>query len=73
MAFTSWSALKTQILDAIADGDILTSEYSIGGRTQRFRSMDEVEKILNLCDRMLGSENGGMTAYANFKDPGSSE
>lgn len=71
MAFTTWSALKTSILDAIADGSILTQSYTIAGRTRTFRNLDEVMRFLSLCDRMIAAEGGGMTAYATFKDPGS--
>ena len=45
MAFTTWTALRTAIKDAIADhvaGSACTGEYSIGGRSLKYRSYDEL-------------------------------
>lgn len=52
MAFTSFSDLKTAILDAIADsvaGAPCTGEYSIDGRVMKYRSYDE---LLALYDKI---------------------
>jgi hypothetical protein len=53
MAFTTWQALKTSILDDIADGSILTKSYSIGTRTRVFQSMAEVIEFLKFCDDQI--------------------
>ena len=45
MAFTSWTALRTAIKDAIADhvtGSACTGEYSISGRSIKYRSYNEL-------------------------------
>lgn len=69
--FTTWAALKTQILNALSNGSILTEEYEITGRRRRFRSLKEVREMLDYCDMMTGSTTeGGLTAYASFKKSG---
>lgn len=71
MAFSSWANLKTQILDALADGSILTGSYTIQGRTHQFRSLKEVAEMINFCDlQIAASSSGDLTSYAEFKRPG---
>ena len=69
MAFVDWSTLKTQILDALADGNILTGEYEIEGRRHKFRSLEEVMKFLELVDTQIAAGSGRKTAYAQFERP----
>ncbi len=59
MAFTTWSALKTAILDDIASGSILTKSYSVADRTRTFRDMGEVIEFLKFCDQQIVSEVSG--------------
>jgi len=56
MAFTTWSALKTSILDDIASGSVLTQSYSIAGRSRYFRTMTEVVDFLKFCDTQIAAE-----------------
>ena len=62
MAFTTWSALRTAIKDAIADyvaGSPVTGEYSIGGRTLRYRSIEDLKNLLKLTYEMEDLETAG--------------
>jgi hypothetical protein len=62
MAFTTWSALRTSIKDAIADyiaGSPCTGEYSINGRRLVYRSVDDLKKLLLLTYEMEELEGGG--------------
>ncbi|HOS77024.1 MAG TPA: hypothetical protein PLL15_03210 [Syntrophales bacterium] len=56
MAFTTWTALKAQILDDIAAGSILTRSYSIGSRSRTFNTMTEVIEFLKFCDYQITCE-----------------
>ena len=52
MAFTSWEALKTAILDAIADhvaGKPCTGEYEIDGQRMKYRSFDELQRLYDFA------------------------
>lgn len=56
MAFTTWSALKTSILDDIASGSVLTKAYSIHDRSRTFRDMTEVITFLERCNKEILAE-----------------
>ncbi|MBI9016882.1 MAG: hypothetical protein JEZ07_06430 [Phycisphaerae bacterium] len=58
MAFTTWAALKQQILDGISAGTVLTSSYSYSGQQREFRSMKEVTDFLVFIDYQIASESG---------------
>lgn len=66
MAFTSWAALKQQILDAMADGSILTRSYAVGDRQRTFHSMKEVMDFLAFCDGQIMSAAGSRANLARF-------
>lgn len=68
IAFTSFSALRTQLLDDLAAGKVLTSAYSIGGRSISFRSLKEVTDYLATLDVLIKAEGGGGYSYAAFKE-----
>lgn len=70
MAFSTWTALKTSLLDAIADGSILTSSYAINGRSHSFRSLDEAMRFIQFCDQQIAAESGPLTSVAEFVRPG---
>jgi hypothetical protein len=63
MAFTTWSALRTAIKDAIADyianGGPVTGAYSINGRSLTYRSIDDLEKLLKLTYTMEAIDSAG--------------
>jgi gamma-glutamylcysteine synthetase len=56
MAFTTWQALKTSILDDIASGSVLTKSYGIANRSQTFRDMGDVISFLKFCDEQILAE-----------------
>lgn len=71
MAFTSWSALRTAIKDAIADyvaGSPITGSYTINGRQMTYRSIDELKKLLQLTYEMEDIESAG--DYSNRQSYG---
>jgi hypothetical protein len=73
MAFTSWSALKTAILDDLAGGKVLVAGYSIGGRSISFKSMKEVMDFIAFCDIQIKAESGGATAFAKYERPNATD
>jgi len=59
MAFTSWSALKTQMLDDFASGDwSMLKSYSIGTRQVTYRSFVEFKQQLEFVEAMAARESG---------------
>jgi hypothetical protein len=74
MAFSTWSALKTSILNDIADGSILTQSYNIAnGRSRNFRSLREVTDFLQFCDMQIAAEGGAQENYVEFTRPGADD
>ena len=69
MAFTTWAALKTSILDDMADGSVLTKAYGVEGRTRTFQDLRQVMDFLKLIDANIDAEAGKIT-YAQFDRPG---
>lgn len=74
MAFTTWSALRAAIKDAIADhvaGTPCTGEYSIGNRRLRYRTFDELCGLLEKTYKLEGLENTGSrqtrTSYGRYR------
>jgi len=59
MAFTTWAALKTKILDDIANGSVLTQAYSSSDKTHTFRSMADVITFLKYVDLQIAAEESG--------------
>ena len=70
MAFTSWTALRTSILDGLADGSVLTSSYGIHGRNHVFKSLYEVRSFLDFVEMQIAAESGDQTSLAQFTRPG---
>jgi len=64
MAFTTWAALRQQILDAITDGSILHKSYTTPGASASFRDFDEVRKFLDYIDSMIDEEAHGRIRVA---------
>lgn len=69
MAFTTWSALKTTILNDLADGSARTRRYSVGERQVEFHSLKEIMDFLAYCDVMILGESGVRTNLVTFKVP----
>lgn len=57
MAFTTWSALKTSILDDIASGSVLTKSYAVGDVNRTFRDLREVTEFLKFIDYQVSAES----------------
>ena len=57
MAFTTWSALKTSILDDIASGSVLTKSYAVGDVNRTFRDLREVMEFLKFIDFQISAES----------------
>lgn len=72
MVFTSWSILKTAILDDLASGKSLVGGYSIGGRSISFKSLIEVQNFICFCDIQIKAGDNS-TAYAKFERPNATD
>jgi len=62
MAFTTWTALRTAIKDAIANhvaGSPCTGEYEIGSRRMKYRSFDELMNLYRQTFIMESIESEG--------------
>lgn len=65
MSFTSWSALRTAIKDAIADhvaGAPCVGSYAIGERQLKYRTFEELCGLLEKTYVLEGLENSGTIA-----------
>ncbi len=74
MAFTTWAALRTAMLDAIADsvaGTPCTGEYAIGNRRLTYRSYEELVKLYEKTYVLEGLESSGdpasMVSYGSYR------
>ena len=59
--FTTWSTLKTDILNDLSNGSVLTKSYSIGGRNHTFRDLREVMDFIKFIDEQINAENPNQT------------
>jgi hypothetical protein len=66
MAFTTWAALKTAVLDGLANGSVLTSSYTINGRVISFRNLKEVTDFLKYIDQQIAAGNNTGRTYVKF-------
>lgn len=73
MAFTTWTALRLAIKDAIADhvaGSPCTGSYSIGGKTLQYRSYRELLDLYQRTYEMESLENAGVkSSRVSFGSP----
>ena len=63
--FTTWTALRTAIKDAIADhiaGTPCTGEYAIGNRRMKYRTYAELIDLLEKTYELEALENAGSPA-----------
>lgn len=71
--FSTWSALKTQLLNDLVSRNFATEEYvTPAGVRVKARSLIEIQRFIEFCDVMIAVEAGdsSMTAYAQFDKPG---
>ena len=67
--FSSWSALKTQLLNELVSTNLPTQEYILpSGQRRTMRSISEIKKLISLCDVMIQATAGptGRTVLATF-------
>lgn len=72
--FSTWTALKQQLLNDLVSRNFAAEEYvTPGGARVKARSLIEIKNFIEFCDVMIASEAGdsSMTAYAQFDKPGS--
>lgn len=65
MAFTSWADIRSDAQNALADyiaGSPITKEYEINGKRHVYRSIEELEKLIELTYKMENLENAGTTS-----------
>jgi hypothetical protein len=70
MAFTTWTALKTSILDAIANhvaGAPCTGEYEIEGQRMKYRSFDELERLYNFASKQAARETRTRRSFGRYR------
>ena len=70
--FTTWAALKTQILNEMSNGSVLTKHYSLPtGASRTFHDLAQVMDFLKLCDLNIMAEGGsdGRDNLATFGRP----
>ena len=74
MAFSSWSALRDDIKDKLADhiaGEAMAGEYTIGERRMRYRNYDELIDLLKLTFEMEALDTAGspssMVSYGRYR------
>jgi hypothetical protein len=68
--FTTFSALKIAILDAIADsvaGSPCTGEYQIGGRTMKYRSYEELMSLYKEVSVLAAKESGPRSSFGRYR------
>lgn len=71
--FSSWAALKTQLLDDLVSRNFAVEEYvTPAGTRVKARSLAEIKSFIEFCDVMIAAEAGesGTVAYAQFNKPG---
>jgi len=71
MAFTTWSALYTQMLDDMTSGSWRTASYSIGGRTRTYKTFAEFKEALEYVKGMADIDGGDQVARTYPRPRGS--
>ena len=56
--FTTWSDLKTQVLNDLASGNWRTSEYTTPIGTRSFHTLKDYTAFLAFIDQQVGVEAG---------------
>lgn len=67
--FSTWTALKTQLLDDLVSRNFAVEEYvTPAGTRVKARSLSEIKNFIEFCDVMIAAEAGdsSMTSYAQF-------
>ena len=71
MAFTTWTALETEILNDMADQNWTTKSYAVAGRSRTIRDVSELEDLLNYVRRMkiIAGEGGAAFVPRTYAKP----
>lgn len=56
--FTTWTALKTTMLDDLASNSWRTAEYTVAGRQVKYRTFAEFKEALEYVTYMADQESG---------------
>ena len=67
MAFTDWAALKTQMLNDLADSKWNVSEYTVDGKTTKYRSFDEFRSALDYVIVKAAESSGTVCGRTNAR------
>lgn len=68
--FTTWSALKTQILNDFSNRNTMIAEYRTPlGTTVKVRTITEFKEAIEMCDANIAAETGDLDTYAQFDRP----
>lgn len=75
MAFTTWTALKRQMLDDLASGKTLTAEYEVRHadgslHRQKFRTLGEWSKFFALVEARAAAESAAPAVGRTFARQG---
>ena len=68
MAFTTWSALLTELQDDLASGGWKRKEYTVGDRSTTFHSLRELTEFIDYVETKAAAETGsyaGRTSMVN--------
>lgn len=63
MAFTTWAALKQEMLDDLASGRWKIKSYTVGDVSRTFVSVDEFLKVLDRVTTEASGEGATGQAY----------
>jgi hypothetical protein len=71
MAFTTWTALRTSMLDDLASGSWKTKSYSIGDMTRTFRDFEDFKAMLDYVETRAAAESSTYVGRTYAKNGGS--
>lgn len=70
MAFTTWSALKTLMLNDLASGSWKTKSYTIGDMTRTFRDFADFKQVLDYVENKALAETSTSVGRTYAKQGG---
>ena len=70
MAFTTWTALYTAMLDKLASGDFNLGSVTANGKTIAYKSHKEFLDLLNFCELKAKAESGDFVPRTYAKQGG---
>lgn len=69
MPFTTWDAVIADAKDKIAAhvaGNPTIGSYEVNGYVMKYRSIDELFRIIELCQKMQALESSGTSARVSY-------